>query len=305
MASIELTMLPPNRADVLRNATCVYCGCHLDTTGFTKEHVIGRRFVPRGSLDGSWNLIVRACPECNGQKSDLEDDISAVTLASISTRSLATEDPLLAAEVQRKARGSISRRTGRAVADSAEPMTIRTPLGSNSMLTARGDCPPQIDHSRAFDLARLQLRAFFYRITYDSVTKTGQVWPGVFVPVMLALESNWGDWFIAEFTRATRDWPYRYLGVTANRHFKISIRKHPEGGAACWAWAVEWNQSYRVVGFFGRIEAAMADSWSFEERLKRMMARHPEGFFALGLERRIRPSDDTLFEFRTSVPAEK
>lgn len=301
MTPIDLTMLPPNRAVVLRNTTCVYCGCDLEDSGFTKEHVIGRRFVPKGSLDGTWNLIVRACPACNSQKSDLEDDISALTLALASTGSLASEDPSLAAEVQRKTRGSVSRRTGRTVARSAEPMTIRTPLWSDVILTARMTSPPQIDHVRAFDLARLQLRAFFYRITYDSVTNSGRQWPGVFVPVMLAPLSNWGDRLIAEFTRATRDWPYRYLGVTANGYFKISIRRHPEEGAACWAWAVEWNQTFRVVGFFGKIEPAMADSWSFDERLRHAVARHPEGFLALGLESRVQPADDTLFAFDDST----
>src|SRR5664280_345077 len=178
MALTNLTMLPPNRAEVLRNSTCVYCGCDLTVSGSTKEHVIGRRFVPKGSLHGRWNLIVRACPQCNGQKSDLEDDISAVTLAFAATGHLAKEDPLLAAEIHRKAMGSISRRTGRAIADSTEPMTIRTALGSNVTLTARMTSPPQIDHTRAFDLARLQLRAFYYRLTYDSTTKLGKHWPG-------------------------------------------------------------------------------------------------------------------------------
>ncbi|MBG6073799.1 hypothetical protein IWX87_003580 [Polaromonas sp. CG_9.7] len=43
--------LPLNRAIVLRNINCAYCsksfGPDLATT---KEHVIGRRFVPRGVL---------------------------------------------------------------------------------------------------------------------------------------------------------------------------------------------------------------------------------------------------------------
>ena len=39
----------------------------------------------------------------------------------------------------------------------------------------------------------------------------------------------------------------------------------------------------------------MAEAWSFEERLKRMVTRHPEGFLALGLEKPVESKDDTLF----------
>lgn len=295
MAPIDLTMLPPNRADMLRNATCVYCGSDLEATGFTKEHVIGRRFVPKGSLDGCWNLIVRACPACNAEKSDLEDDISALTLAYGTSGPLVKADPLFAAELDRKTRGSISRQTGRAVAVSGETMVIRTALWSNVVLTARMSSPPRVDHERVFALALFQVRAFFYRISYSSDSSTGRQWPGIFVPVMLAPHSNWGEQVIVEFSRVTRSWPYRLIGVTANGYFKVSIRKHPEEGAACWAWALEWNQSFRVVGFFGKLEPAMADGWSFKERLKRIVSRHPEGFSALGLEKPVDPRDDTLF----------
>lgn len=295
MAPTALTMLPSNRADMLRNATCVYCGRDLETTGYTKEHVIGRRFVPRGSLDACWNLIVRACPACNGEKSDLEDDISALTLAYGASRPLVKADPLFAADLDRKTRGSISRQTGRAVAVSGETIEIRTALWSNVVLTARMSSPPRVDHERVFALAHLQIRAFFYRISYRSDTSTGRQWPGMFVPVMLAPQSNWGEPVIVEFSRATRSWPYRLIGVTANGYFKVSIRKHPEEGAACWAWALEWNQSFRVVGFFGMLEPPMAEAWSFEERLKRMVTRHPEGFLALGLEKPVESKDDTLF----------
>ena len=35
----------------LRNLTCPYCGVAIDAKTATKEHVVGRRFVPKGTLD--------------------------------------------------------------------------------------------------------------------------------------------------------------------------------------------------------------------------------------------------------------
>jgi 5-methylcytosine-specific restriction endonuclease McrA len=67
----------------LNNVTCVYCGVRLDAlkpAGVDKDHVIGRRFVPKGKLAGQWNLVVRVCKPCHKHKSDLEDDLSAISM---------------------------------------------------------------------------------------------------------------------------------------------------------------------------------------------------------------------------------
>lgn len=43
----------------LRNVTCPYCGVAATAEGgFDDEHVIGRRSVPKGTLDGGWNRAV-------------------------------------------------------------------------------------------------------------------------------------------------------------------------------------------------------------------------------------------------------
>lgn len=62
--------MPPNRPIHLSNSVCVYCGEALGSGGGTKEHVVGKRFVPKGTLDGNWNLIVLACTPCNAAKAD-------------------------------------------------------------------------------------------------------------------------------------------------------------------------------------------------------------------------------------------
>jgi hypothetical protein len=38
------------------------------------------KFVPKGTLENQWNLILNACRNCNGRKADLENDISAITM---------------------------------------------------------------------------------------------------------------------------------------------------------------------------------------------------------------------------------
>src|ERR1700730_2391905 len=106
--------LPNNNATRLNNVTCVYCGAKNSVENpLTDEHVVGRRFVPKGSFAKGWSLIVQSCLLCNCEKSDLEDDISAITLQPDLGRS--HQDTDLAAQAQRKAGGSFSRRTKKLV----------------------------------------------------------------------------------------------------------------------------------------------------------------------------------------------
>jgi hypothetical protein len=102
---------------------CAYYGAaETFENPLTSEHVVGRRFVPRGSLAGGWCLILQACRNCNNKKSDLEDDISAITL--MPDMGTGHADPKLAILAEQKAEGSFSRRTGKIVADSAESMEV-------------------------------------------------------------------------------------------------------------------------------------------------------------------------------------
>lgn len=121
---VSLTELPSNRAVVLDNITCPYCGIELDESNNTKEHVVGRRFVPKGSLNGDWNLIVRACQKCNSNKSFLENDISAITLSGKLWFGTEDSDENTKQEAQRKAKNSISNKTRKPVIHSQEELNI-------------------------------------------------------------------------------------------------------------------------------------------------------------------------------------
>ncbi len=254
MFSTVVTHLPGNRAVVLENVTCPYCNAAVTKNSSSKEHVIGRRFVPKGALDGWWNLIVRACTRCNAVKADLEDDISAITMAWLAWHPPANGDETDWEELRRKAEKSISRKTKKPVGQSQEELNVAVPFGPDARLTMNLVCPPQIEESRVFELARLQLMGFFYFITYDKQSRIGYFWPGGFYPLSHAHGGDWGNPLQTGFMNAVVSWEPRFLGTTANGFFRTAIRRHPS--AECWSWALEWNKSHRVIGFFGAEQSA-------------------------------------------------
>jgi 5-methylcytosine-specific restriction endonuclease McrA len=64
-----------NKNPAYSNQHCLYCGSPVGeraTIVSDEEHLIGRNFVPTGTLrGGGFNFIFRSCRECNGRKGDL------------------------------------------------------------------------------------------------------------------------------------------------------------------------------------------------------------------------------------------
>jgi hypothetical protein len=147
--------VPPSliRGCPLKNVTCPYCAAALDPETRTKEHVIGRRFVPKGSTENRWNLILWACSVCNNKKSDLEDDIAAITMYLHTTGLASTEDPTARAEAIRGGPKSGSRETGNPVADSHSSLNSPSQLGPVEM-TFGFVAPPQRSRSVSFGRQR-------------------------------------------------------------------------------------------------------------------------------------------------------
>jgi hypothetical protein len=52
------------------------------------------------------------------------------------------------------------------------------------------------------------------------------------------------------FAQLTSSWETRILANAANGNFRIVVRAD-SSSADAWSFAVEWNRSYRVIGFFG------------------------------------------------------
>jgi hypothetical protein len=155
-----------NQPEVLRNVTCCYCRAVLAGVPSNKEHVIATNFVPKGTLDRSWNLIARACVACNTRKSDLEDDMAVLSLQHYPFDGT---DPAYDAYVREclgKASRTHSRHSKKAVSNSAEESTLEMPLGPAGLMTVGLISAPQISDDRAFALANLHATAFFYLLTY-------------------------------------------------------------------------------------------------------------------------------------------
>lgn len=232
----------------LRNHTCMYCGCVKSAERpFTREHVIGRRFVPEASLKGQWNLIANACRPCNGAKADLEDDISAILLQVTGSD-----------EAQRKASGAVSRRTGKAVCDSMEQLSIGGRFGA-APITFGLIAPPQLAIDRVDRLAWFHIQAFIYMQTYDEAARQGR-----FIEDAIVIESSrkedWGNDRFTWFQNLTTAWPHTLHAIGASGNFKIAFGACPEDDTVR-SFALEWNRQKRIVGFMGstaNIERAAA-----------------------------------------------
>lgn len=290
------TELPSNRAVVLDNVTCPYCGVELDEKNNTKEHVIGRRFVPKGSLNGNWNLIVRACQECNSYKSVLENDISAITLSGALWPCSVSSDENTRIEALRKARNSISIRTGKPVLHSQEELKFEIPFASGETIKLNTVSPPQIDSERLFRLARMHMMAFFYFVTFKQDTKKGGFWPENFYPLPEAHHQDWGNSLHRAFMEKVVDWEPRLIGNTAGGFFKSIIRRHPN--AECWSWAIEWNKSYRIVGFFGSSDASMKILNSFQKPEMITLVMGESRHIKVRKEVKLSEEDDLLFRWK-------
>jgi hypothetical protein len=248
----KLTHHPVNRAIRLTNVNCPYCGGNFDVhRPRTKEHVIGRRFVPRGTLGVQWNLILQACEPCNQLKAGLEDDISAITMLPDLAGRYAVEDARLKTEALRKAANARSRRTGKLVRDSREEFQWNGSFGP-ATFTFNFLAPPQIDERRILHLAYLHVSAFFFYITYQPESRRGGFVLGEYHFLEYVRRGDWGNSRLLWFMDLVRNWDPRMNAIGADGFFKLMIRKMT-GGPNVWAWAVEWNCEMRVTGFAGDV----------------------------------------------------
>ncbi len=156
----------------LNNVTCASCHREFSTEVIaTKEHVIGRNFVPKNSIRADdWNLILNACRECNHAKSQWESEVSAITLQPEVASAI---DPALVGLSQRKAAKVKSSRTGKIVAESAERISLRSSLGLGVSMELSLVSAPQLHGYTMERLCEAHLRGFFYRITYNAETARG------------------------------------------------------------------------------------------------------------------------------------
>lgn len=246
------------------NVQCPYCGRLLDDgpeTRRTEEHVIGRKFVPKGYLENEWNLIVDACEDCNRQKGRLESGISCMSHMSVGSgpkydddvvedvrRKLGMKDPATG-----RVRGATHPSSGKPVLESFARHKVSGSFGP-ARLSFSFLGPPQDAEGEA-ELAGFHVQAFFYLISnYNpddpaksrafSKAESRYLATDDIQPVFSLRRSGFGHEVATELTRQTLGWNQVCWISTARGHFKTIMRKGPDA----FFWAVEWNKNVRVIG---------------------------------------------------------
>ena len=281
----------PRAGDLsLRNHNCIYCCFPLTAKKRTREHVIGRNFTPRGTLDA--NLVAWACIECNNDKSNLEDDISVISMLPPVSRSTPVDERSTA--IGRKLRHAISRRTGKLVRDSTEKFTVKGEVFPGFSMSLEMVSNPQTDAERVERLALYHVSAFHYFTTYNKDTRVGEGIYGQFAIVGDYRLPDWGNERARQFMRNTRTWDARVVMKGKDAFFKVIIRRRlPD---LVWSWALEWNQSFRVFGFYGDqtlVERALADLPLLKTKA---LVSGPNRFVRMREEVALPKGDDILFD---------
>lgn len=294
----DMKAWPSREAIVLHNVTCAYCGQPFDAVRKkTREHVIGRNFVPKGCFDRQWNLILRACTVCNMAKADLEDDIAAISMMPDLRGKHAIDDPRLPAEVARRAQRSRSRRTGRLLADSKENISVNAPFGA-ATFTFGFTAPAQVTDDRLFQLARYHFDGFFYWITYNRDARRGGFFQGGFFPLFAKRRADWGSPAARWFMNVVRTWDGRVHAIAADGFFAILVRRHPQG-LPVWAWATEWNYGIRVAGFAGDEDAIRTVASECPEEPMTLLHQAGGDWLRYRTDTALPDTEDDLFVFES------
>jgi hypothetical protein len=204
------------------------------------------------------------------------------------------DDVRLHEEAARKARKSISQRTRKPVADSDEQFTIKMSPFPGVEFSFNMTTAPQADEARIIELVRMQLMAFFYWDTIQPGEVNGRFWRGSYMPLAPVRRPDWGNSHQRFFMSLTADWDPRVHAITAEGYFKLAIKKHP--GHDAWSFAVEWNESYRIAGFFGDKDALL----QLRDRLPPLPMETIRGpgtdYVRYRLEVPLSDDDDLLFD---------
>lgn len=238
-----------NRKPAQSNQHCLYCGVLVGkgaTVLSNKEHLIGKNFVPTGSLgSGSFNFIFRSCRECNSRKGSAERHVSSVTLVNSPGR---VNDERVDAVAKRKAtRDFHPDKKGVPLGQATDNHSVEFRYGTLSMkfgLTS----PPQVNLPAAQLLAFNHIQALFALVTTEDcrVPEKMRLLPQVqFRYFGHYGYQDWGNPHLITLAKRTDRWSCRANISAADGYFR-AILKRSEGQG--WFWALEWNRYLRVVG---------------------------------------------------------
>ncbi len=217
-----------------------------------KEHLIGREFVPTGTLGGTaFNFIFRACEVCNDRKGNLERHVSTITLFTSPARAKSTEVDQLA---RRKASKDYHpQKKGSLVQDSH--LSFEIPFSSGGVTGKIGmSGPPRLDEEAAMELAFRHLQGFFSLITsVDPTTTEGTrlLQSQQFYAERPYSYRDWGNVRLLEIVRRAQSWTKLGFVTAAKGFFRAEFRRD-ESETGQWFWALEWNKSTRVIGLLSK-----------------------------------------------------
>jgi hypothetical protein len=205
------------------------------------------------------------------------------------------------ADIACKLRRAHSRRTGKLVRDSHEKLTIKAQVFPGFTMTFDMVANPQADRDRVSRLALYHITAFHYFTTYRKETRLGEGIPGEFAVAGNCSRSDWGNGRARYFANVTKAWDARFV-LTGKEVFIQAIirRRLPD---LLWSWAIEWNRSLRVFGFYG-------DQKLVEDALAQLPILNLKSI-AQGLNCQVRmreevalsEADDILFEHEIGLAA--
>ena len=237
------------RSGRLSNRVCLYCdvavGGETDTPS-NKEHLIGRNFVPLGSMGSdAFNFLFRSCVACNARKAVAERHISSVTLINGPGR---FQDPRAASAAERKATNDFHPdKPGVVMGKAQDALTIASNHRGLSMAIGFTG-PPRANDDAVAELALRHIQGLFSLLTTDDFRdlSTVRLLPARQVKLLGAYgRGDWGHPHLLEATRRTHAWPCHANIISADGYFKATMRRHDTQG---WFWALEWNKFLRVVG---------------------------------------------------------
>jgi hypothetical protein len=244
-----ITWFEKDRAN--SNQLCPYCGRIIGAGSeipFDKDHLIGRRFVPKRMLDGNaFNFLFGACIDCNNGKSEAEGHIAAVTLFTSPGRA---EDPEINAEAVRKATGDYHPiEKGKRVCNAHVQQSLKYSFGA-ATFEFQMHAPPQLAEGDVCLVAGRQVQALFFLITNSNpldpaATKRLQM-SNIHILGYFP-ENDWGNPWLVEMTRRIKNWK-QYLGTHSAQGYFKAVMYCTDDEDEEWFWALEWNRSYRVLG---------------------------------------------------------
>lgn len=275
------------------NLHCLYCSEVVgagSTVTSNKEHLIGRKLVPPGSFEDAdaFNFHFRACERCNTEKGKLEDHVAAISLLYSPGRG--ERDDVNTAALHKAAQSFDPAVRGTPIAEVRHDHQIT--MGPFTFGLVSG---PQLKREYAAGLAFYQVQGLFSLVTSsDPLTSEGtRLLPAEhFHCFDVYPYRDWGNpWLVEAGLRARKMISVVEID-TAGGYFRASLRPSAEGW---WFWALEWNKSFRVVGWIGSEEvpppfASLPDAaWHYHEekggRRTRVRLQVPHD-----------PENDVLFE---------